>query len=184
MSKLYQMGSYGALLSSNYQGVGTVGELLLHGAFGIGTLDGASGETIVANGICYQARADGSVRVVPKNATTPFSVSYDRPSMRLSALTELDKTKSWALLISGTFDTLTLSVKPSNNTAPYAELALATFEKENLSGVLTGIFTPDAGFHLHFLSDDHAVSGHVAAYRPKKVEIWGEIITETETFSF
>jgi len=49
------------LLDGIYDGEMTIGELLSHGNFGVGTFNGLDGEMVVLDGVCYQVRHDGSV---------------------------------------------------------------------------------------------------------------------------
>ncbi len=74
---LYQVSTIDALLLGVFDGVEPVGELRKHGDFGIGTFDALDGEMIVLDGRICQAEADGSIREIPDNATTPFAtVTY------------------------------------------------------------------------------------------------------------
>ena len=47
------------LLDGIYDGEMTIGELLSHGNFGVGTFNGLDGEMVVLDGVCYQVRHDG-----------------------------------------------------------------------------------------------------------------------------
>ncbi|MFN9909655.1 MAG: acetolactate decarboxylase, partial [bacterium] len=49
-------------------------DILRHGDFGLGTFDGLDGEGILLDGICWQARGDGSVHAAPPEALAPFWV--------------------------------------------------------------------------------------------------------------
>ena len=46
------MSTCGALVQGDYQGCVTVGELLKHGDFGLGTFDGLDGEGIMLDDCC------------------------------------------------------------------------------------------------------------------------------------
>jgi acetolactate decarboxylase len=69
---IYQVSTSGALVQGIYQGCVTVGDLLKHGNFGLGTFDGLDGEGILLDGICWQARSDGTVQQAPNDALAPF----------------------------------------------------------------------------------------------------------------
>jgi acetolactate decarboxylase len=62
-----------ALLDGVYDGDMTIGELLSHGEFGLGTFDALDGEMVVTDGVCYQLR-DGAARVATHDQLTPFAV--------------------------------------------------------------------------------------------------------------
>jgi acetolactate decarboxylase len=74
--------------------------------------------------------------------------------------------------VEGTFDALTLRSVPGQE-PPYPPLAdviaqQAVFEHTDVSGTLVGIWMPGIvgelgvpGMHLHFLSDDLTIGGHV-----------------------
>ena len=72
---LYQVSTSGALVKGLYQGCVSVADIRRHGDFGLGTFDGLDGEAILLDGVCWQARGDGSVQVAPDAALAPFFVA-------------------------------------------------------------------------------------------------------------
>ena len=62
------------LLDGIYDGEMTIGELLSHGNFGVGTFNGLDGEMVVLDGVCYQVRHDGSVSLPDLRQQTPYAV--------------------------------------------------------------------------------------------------------------
>ena len=57
---IFQNSLMTALLDGIYDGEMTIGEILGHGNFGIGTFDGLDGEMVILDGVCWQVRHDGS----------------------------------------------------------------------------------------------------------------------------
>ena len=62
----------------------------------------------------------------------------------------------------------------------FAEIAAhqPEYHAEHISGTIVGFWTPElfhgvsvAGYHLHFLSDDHQFSGHVMDFVMKNGEV-------------
>jgi hypothetical protein len=53
---LFQVATSGALVTGVYSGAITVGQLLEHGDFGLGTFEGLDGEMVVLDGAVYRVR--------------------------------------------------------------------------------------------------------------------------------
>ncbi|MFE9611901.1 acetolactate decarboxylase [Streptomyces sp. NPDC006012] len=82
--EVFQTSTIGALLAGVYDGDVTIGELLEHGDFGLGTFNRLDGEMLVLDGVCYHLRADGSVRPAGDDELTPFAaVTRFAPDIRL-----------------------------------------------------------------------------------------------------
>jgi acetolactate decarboxylase len=67
-----QISTYPALEMGLYDGDVTYAQLAQMGNFGIGTFDGMDGEMMALDGLFYQARTDGSVRLAGHSLETPF----------------------------------------------------------------------------------------------------------------
>ena len=183
---IYQVSTSGALVEGVYQGCVRVGDIRRHGDFGLGTFDALDGEGILLDGICWQARGDGSVRVAPDNALAPFWVTTHFKADSVHALndvTDWDDLKKRidalrpsanmfaAIRIHGVFDTLRYRV--ACKSAAGTDLVSATahqaeFSFENIEGVLVGFWTPAyartinvPGYHLHFMSAARTHAGHL-----------------------
>lgn len=182
-----QISTIDALLASAYDGQMTLDQLCKHGNFGIGTFDALDGELIMLDHQVYQARTDGTVNLMPANATTPFaSVVNFMPDMTpclKSVLTE--KTFQTAvdelapnqnLFIAVRFDGYFTSMKVrsvAKQEKPYPPLAevaqhQTVFEYTGVSGTILGFRCPSfikginvPGYHLHFISDDKTKGGHI-----------------------
>jgi len=184
---LTQISTIDALLAGAYDGQMTVGELLTHGDLGIGTFDALEGEMIVIDHQVYQARADGTVQLVPKNAATPFATvvnfSADQITDRKGLITgselqaQIDqsapnKNLFLAARFDGTFPLMKVRSVPKQK-KPYPPLAeavqhQAVFEYTNVTGTVLGFRCPSfvkgvnvPGWHLHFISKDRKIGGHI-----------------------
>jgi acetolactate decarboxylase len=184
---LYQVSTIDALQQGVFDGIQPVGELKHHGDFGIGTFDALDGEMIVLEGVVYQATADGHVTRVPDNLTTPFAtVTYfDRDfavvtgePMNFSAFTVAmtdhlpTENMVYAVRMHGTFPSMKVRAIPQQQ-KPYPTLSEAAanqsvFTYTNATGSVAGCFLPVffeglnvVGYHLHFISDDRQIGGHI-----------------------
>lgn len=184
---LTQFSLLAALAADDYTGGPPLREVLKGGDFGIGTFDNLDGEMIVLNGVIFQAQADGSVRAADLEGTTPFAVvTYFNEDGRIAdleaaSLTDLDEhldhklprpNSPYAIRLDGEFAELTLRSVPAQKPPfrPLVEVVKdqVTWKHVNLRGTLVGIRCPEwmksinvAGYHWHFLSEDHKVGGHV-----------------------
>ena len=194
---LYQTSTISALLAGVYDGELTVGELKARGDFGLGTFDALDGELVVLDGVVYQVRADGKVRVPPDSTRTPFAAVVrfaPDETMHLDARADVDLDKLQALLektlpsknvpcavrISGEFRYVKTRSVPRQS-KPYPPLVDVVkkqpiFEFRNVRGTMVAFRLPAymsglnvPGWHLHFLTADRSGGGHVLAARPAKI---------------
>ena len=190
-NKIYQASTLQALALGYTRPVVTVQELLDHGDTGLGTFENVDGEMIIIDGVCYQARQDGSVVPTDGKAGVPFAVSgfvKDGRSFDIEKLTDIEAIKQELTLrieedfglnsihiarIDGFFDII-----HARAGAPYRSQHVTLknilsktqkdFSFENLYGTLVCVYYPDymdginaAGWHLHFISQDRKLGGHV-----------------------
>jgi len=104
----FQAGTLDALMGGRYDGDVTIGDLLVHGNHGIGTLQHLDGELVVLDGECWVVDANGSVRRVAPETRTPFAVLCQfvpTASTRLSGPLTLDA-------LHGALDALAAPQKP------------------------------------------------------------------------
>jgi acetolactate decarboxylase len=184
--EVYQFSTLEALLGGVYDGDVTIGELMTHGDFGLGTFNGLDGEMIILDGICYHLRSDGTAATSEEDELTPFAaVTYFRPRTTFTVTTPttyklLDDLVSdqisshnlnHALRITGQFSTVrTRTVARQNK--PYPPLTEATEGQAeatftDVAGTLAGYLSPSyeqgitvAGYHLHFLDEGRTHGGH------------------------
>lgn len=184
---LYQVATYDALSTGEYDGLVTIGWLKERGDLGMGTFDGLDGEMVMVDGIVYQVTSTGAVSVAPDASMAPFAdvTTFDRdivqdlasiPSMAAlqSALDKLIVRKDafYAIRVDGLFQHVKVRSVPKQ-TKPYPELSEALkgqtyFEYENITGTAAGFWSPDyvggvilPGYHLHFISADRSKAGHL-----------------------
>ncbi|HII99842.1 MAG TPA: acetolactate decarboxylase [Methanoregula sp.] len=184
---LYQVSTIDALMLGVYDGVRPVGELKQYGNFGIGTFDGLDGEMIMLDGVIYQVKDDGRVVTVTDSVTTPFATvtHFERDHtvvtttpMNISSFTSTMEEQLptgnmiYAVKIHGTFPFMKVRSVPAQ-VRPYPPLSVAVLNQSvysysDTTGTIVGFYTPVffsgvnvPGYHLHYLSDDHEIGGHI-----------------------
>ncbi|MBI5189758.1 MAG: acetolactate decarboxylase [Nitrospirae bacterium] len=194
---LYQVSSISNLMAGAYAGTETVGELLAHGGFGIGTFDALDGEMVVLDGRCYQVKLDGSARLAVGSQTTPFAEVTEFESDRVGVPAgplDMDALKAYidglapdtgipyAVKVTGTFSLVRTRSVPKQG-MPYPPLVEAvkgqkTRSMEDVKGTLVGFRLPAfmdgvgvPGYHLHFITDDSRAGGHVLALITSRVTV-------------
>jgi acetolactate decarboxylase len=187
-SVVTQISTYPALQKGLYDGDLTYGQLARAGDFGIGTFDGMDGEMVALDGQFYQARSDGSVRRADNGLETPFAtVTFFKPGQHVQTtapLASYDQLKAYltsvapganepyAIRLHGKFPYIKIrSVPPQSQPYPPLDAVIAqqvTWERKDISGTLVGYWFPQylsslnaPGYHLHFISDDRQVAGHM-----------------------
>ncbi|MGT2861952.1 acetolactate decarboxylase [Streptococcus gallinaceus] len=191
-NKLFQYNTLGALMAGLYGGSLTVEELLEHGDLGLGTLDSIDGELIVLDGKAYQAKGSGDqpqVVEVGGETKVPYAaVIFHQPEVIFKQRFEMtdqelhQRIESYydgenlfrSIKIKGQFSKMHVRMIPrSTPDKKFAEVAThqPEYTAENIAGTIVGIWTPEifhgvsvAGYHLHFISDDHSFGGHVMDY--------------------
>jgi acetolactate decarboxylase len=184
---LVQFSLLSALAADDYTEGAPLADVLASGDFGIGTFNRLDGEMIVLDGKIYQALANGAVRAADLAGTTPFAaVTFFAADGELDAvsaatLDDLDeqldrklplRNSPYALRITGELTALTIRSVPVQS-PPFRPLVQVvkdqvTWQHQHIRGTLVGFRCPGwmgtlnvAGYHWHFLSDDHTVGGHV-----------------------
>lgn len=192
-NKIYQVSTLQALALGYTRSVVTVEEMLKHGDTGLGTFEHVDGEMIILDGVCYQARQDGSIVRSENSAGVPFAVAgsvkngrsidmgeildIDAIKMELTVLIEEDfgLNSIHVARIDGWFNTI-----HARAGAPYRSQHVTLknilsktqkdFTFENLHGTLVCVYYPDymdginaSGWHMHFVSQDRTLGGHVFA---------------------
>ena len=184
---LSQFSTIDAIMQGIYDGPATFGEIKNYGDFGIGTVNHLDGEMVAIDGIFYQITSDGAVHVLPNTAKTSFAtVSFFKGEHhthipKITSLRSVQKGLDshlgsrnffWSIRLHGTFATLKAR-SVSKQHKPYRPLtevvkSESIFEFRNVTGTLIGFRSPSyikginvPGYHLHFLSDDRSMGGHV-----------------------
>ena len=203
-NEVFQTGLMAGLLDGVYDGEMTVGELLGHGNFGLGTFDGLDGEMIVLDGTAYQMRHDGSVREAELSQRTPYAVvtnfvptirrDLPRDLLRSTAAQVLDeltvsRNYMYALKIRGSFEWVrTRTVIKQDK--PYPKMVEATDQEpivqfDDLIGTIVAFRTPIyeqgisvPGCHAHFIDSHRTRGGHVVDFKLREARV--EICPGTE----
>lgn len=184
---LFQVSLLQALSQGDYEGHLSISDLKKHGDIGLGTFDGLDGELIMLDGIVYRASADGSVSVVEED-TTPFACvsfmddsqtlkikvsSFRDFSDRMDAIfSENGINSPYFVRIHSKFPSMLLrSVPRQSGSTPLIKVVeeqQVTWSVKDIEGTVIGLFCPafmstlnSHGWHLHFISDDRKVGGHV-----------------------
>ena len=189
MKTLYQISLLQALANGMYDGVVDVNTLKSFSNTAIGTFLGADGELIMLDGLCYKATLDGIIEEANNSETIPFSnacmfVKDDEIKLGCSNITELKKLLHefknnkyknlfMVIKISGLFKSMTTRSLPKQN-KPYkpldyvAEHEQKVITNKNISGTVIGFCAPSfmdklntIDYHMHFISSDKKIGGHV-----------------------
>lgn len=188
---MYQISTLQALALGYSKAVVTVKELLNHGDIGLGTFEHVNGEMIVVDGACYRAEEDGTVVKADPDMGVPFAAvasAGDGPEFEAENIEEIQRLKDVLTLkieedfglnsmhiarVDGTFRKV-CARSESAYVSHHVELkdilskTQRDFVFEDIAGTLVCIYFPDfmdginaPGWHIHFLSKDHAKGGHV-----------------------
>jgi len=187
---VYQTSTIDALLAGVYDGDVSMGNLLRHGNFGIGTVDNLDGEMIILDGSIYQVKSNGNVyRPIPEMETPFATVCFFKTDQWFevqhgTTFQELENVINknapnqnlfYAIKIEGTFKQMKTRSVPGQK-KPYPPLKEVTknqpeFSMSNISGTIVGFRCPPfvkginvPGYHLHFISDDLKKGGHVLSF--------------------
>ena len=187
---VFQTSLMSALLDGVYDGEMTIGELLEHGDFGLGTFNSLDGEMVVLDSVCYQLRGGGQASVADPGLCTPFAVvtpsvppsrkhcrpTFPAPRSPTSSATLIpSENYLYAMRITGDFEWVRTRTA-ARQTKPYPPLRAATkdepvIEFDNVSGIVAGFRTPlyelgigVPGGHVHFIDDERRRGGHVLDY--------------------
>jgi acetolactate decarboxylase len=200
---LFQVSTSGALVAGVFDGEVSVGSILDHGDFGLGTFADLDGEMVVLDGQVYQVKGDRTVVVAERSARAPFAVvtrfaptseCMIGPLPDLAALEQLcDEHRTsgnifYAIRLDGQFDTIrTRAVNPPKPGTRLVDAAKSQseFSFETIAGTLVGLWSPGfssafsvAGYHFHFLSDDKQHGGHLLALSAQSLRLRVEALTE------
>lgn len=190
MDTMYQISLLQSLTGGLYDGLITVADLKKLGDYAIGTFDGADGELIMIDRVCYKALLDGSIIVANDKETIPFSNAFKfnkSDSLTLSCKNikdlkeKLHKFKNEKYLnhfmiikIKGHLNSITTrslpkQTKPYTNTLDYIVEHEQTLKTDyNTDGTIIGICFPPfmdklntTDFHMHFISKNKLFGGHI-----------------------
>lgn len=207
---LYQVSTLQALLLGYTKKVITVEEFIKHGDIGLGTYEDTDGEMILLDGQCFQACDDGHINTVSKDYGIPFATCKffkGSDSLELSDINNMEQLKTalniridekfslnsmHVIRIDGTFCKI-YARSEDKYKASHVELkeilkhTQKDFMFEDIEGTLVGLYYPNymnginaAGWHLHFISKDKTLGGHVFDLSIKKCRVLLDRVTNLE----
>jgi acetolactate decarboxylase len=184
---LYQVSAFNLFSAGNFDGDTTYSKLAEHGNFGIGTINGLDGEMIALDGKFYQIPTVGAPRQIGSSEKTPYATvtffNMDQAfqvanvTIYSQLASEINSTLPnynaiYAIKVHGFFDLAKTRSVPAQ-TKPYPTVTEAVknqtvFTLNGVEGTAVGFYFPNimegvdfAGYHLHFLTDDHLAGGHL-----------------------
>ena len=185
-----------AIVEGFYTANTTMAELKERGDFGLGTFNYLDGEMVLLDGLIYQIRSDGEVRVVPDEEKSPFAcVTFFSPDTvedlegavaagdigRVLDRLIPSANMLYAIRMDGRFKYMkTRSAPRCESYTPLVDAVKkqTIFELTDVEGSLAGFYTPRfmeqlnaPGYHLHFLTADRLHGGHVLACEIEKVRV-------------
>ena len=191
MKTLFEHGTLATLMAANLDGTITLEELLKHGSQGLGTFVGLDGEVVILDGEVYQAVSSGKVnKITDMKQKLPFASvhfpeaqykiqldegNFEIVNKKLPKKYELQNVFA-AINLKGGFPFIHTRIA-AKQVKPYPSLLevaqdQAEFTYENIKGTIVGYYAPEifnsvtaGGWHLHFISDDRQVAGHVLEFR-------------------
>ena len=206
-NKMYQVSTLQALALGYTRKVIRVEELLLEGDTGLGTFEDVNGEMIVMDGQCFRADQNGHINLVAPETGVPFAAVaklYGEQRFSLRDVPDIDSLREeltrkieerfglnsmHVVKIEGSFKKV-----DARSEAPYRSHHISLKEMlnhtqkaflfEDIKGSLVGVYFPDymdginmPGWHLHFLSEDRSLGGHVFDVSIKEAEAMVDKIT-------
>ena len=186
---LYQVATLQSLLMGNYYASVPYSELLTLADTGIGAFEGMNGEMITLDGVVYQADADGNIRKAPEDAAAPYCCmakfspehsaelsdcpDYEALCAALDAMIPASERNLFHLAkLTGEFASVDMrsvvGQTPPYPTGAFVMAEQKRFRAENAVGTAIALHCPDymdrlnmPGWHLHFITADRTLGGHV-----------------------
>jgi acetolactate decarboxylase len=194
-----------------------VGELKQHGDLGLGTFNKLNGEMIILDHVVYRVSQEGKIMQPDDETLVPYSIItfyHQDDTLSLSGEINYQSLKEYvdrrvpsrnlfyAFRISGEFEYIkcggaNIQEKPYTKSLVQMLADRPVYEGKDIKGTMVGFWCPSyigdintAGFHLHFLSDDHSLGGHVMEFTARALEIGYDskseykiLLPETEDFN-
>ena len=196
MNSLYEHSTLASLMAGNFDGTITLKELLSHGSYGLGTFTGLDGEVVILDNEVYQATSSGKVNHItdmdtmlpfasvhfPKNEKELDLTDVDFSTVNKDIVNEFQLSNVFGFLkLSGVFKKMHTRIAPKQE-KPYPSLLKVSqnqseFEYSNIKGTLIGYYAPQifdsvtaAGWHLHFISEDRLIAGHILEFKADELK--------------
>ena len=200
---LFQVSTSGALVAGVYDREVSVGSILKHGDFGLGTFANLDGEMVVLDGRAFQVQGTGKVLEAPPDAGAPFAVvtrfspQIHKDCGPVASFRDLEECCDryrcsgnifYAIRLDGHFKRVrTRAVNPPSPGTRLVEATKAQteFSFTDIDGTLVGLWSPGfssvfsvAGYHFHFISDDRAHGGHLLDVEASQLFVRIESLTD------
>jgi acetolactate decarboxylase len=200
---LFQVSTSGALVAGIDDGEVTVGRILRHGDFGLGTFAHLDGEMVVLDGQAWRVRGTGEVAEADSHAGAPFAVvtrfapQVDAATPPVTGFKALEAACDrhrrsanifYALRLDGRFPRVRArAVNPQQPGTGLVSAAGAQseFTFTDIDGTLVGLWSPAfssafsvAGYHFHFLSHDRRHGGHLLDVEAGPLRLQVEALTD------
>jgi len=200
---LFQVSTSGALVAGVYDREVSVGAILEHGDFGLGTFANLDGEMVVLEGRAFQVQGTGKVLEAAPDAGAPFAVvtrfspQFHTDCGPLMSFKDLENCCDryrvsgnifYAIRLDGHFTRVrTRAVNPPS---PGTRLVDATkaqseFSFTDIDGTLVGLWSPGfssafsvQGYHFHFISKDRQHGGHLLDIEAARLYVRIESLTD------
>ena len=162
-----QFATIDALLAGAYESGLRVAEARSIGDFGLGCVDHLGGEVVIVDGEAIECTLDGPPLAMDDDDILPFAIVCRFPDVPRVGLGEQDFAG-----FDGVLSQVRVRVTPRQH-HPFPRLTEVTSHQvetvaRDIRGTVVGFWTPAiyqgiavAGLHLHFLSQDRSIGGHV-----------------------
>jgi acetolactate decarboxylase len=187
-----------ALDNGVLEGNMNAGELKRYGDFGLGTYNKLNGEMVVLDHIVYRVSQDGKIMQPDDDILIPYSViTFYNQDDTLCTNGQIDypylkeyigrrvpsRNLFYAFRIRGDFEYIkcggaNIQEEPYNKSLLQMLADRPVYEGREIKGTLVGFWCPEyigdintVGFHLHFISDDQSIGGHLMEFTARSLEI-------------
>ncbi len=195
---LYQVATIGSLARGVYDSNIHYASLFNKGTMGLGTFKAINGEMVAVDGQFFQIKASGKlVKVSPKQVAPFAEIVNFKPTHQNISLSDVQSYQQldsilfnhfknhnipYAIRIDGTFSHLKLR-SLRKQTKPYPPLTVAAenqaiFNLNHVKGSIVGFWFPQywtgiavPGYHLHFVTADRKIGGHVLGIDLKQASL-------------
>ncbi|MCP2635207.1 acetolactate decarboxylase [Microbacterium sp. HD4P20] len=185
-SPVTQFAVLDALLAGAYESGLAVADVRKLGDFGIGCCEHLGGEVVILDGDVFECTVDDRPGRMVDDQVLPFVVACQLPAVSAQPIARADLAAFTdgiekglaspnlfhAVRVDGVFAAVRIRVTPRQERPfqPLAEVTSGQIETvvTDTRGTLVGFWTPRiyqgisvAGVHMHFISEDRSIGGHV-----------------------
>ncbi|KAI5310416.1 hypothetical protein KEM55_007349 [Ascosphaera atra] len=198
---LYQFSNINALMAGACEDGIPVSKLLTKGNQALGTFSNMDGELVMLDGAVYYFKSDGSVEecnastteiLIPFTQATSFEPQYVMKGVQLKTKHSVDEVVSLAFpkarnqflsyRLKGKFQSVHVRMCAGREYPgqPLSEVTARQVEYtyEDVQGTVVGLRSPVswqgftvAGHHMHFLSEDKMLGGHILGLKGEDVTV-------------